>query len=197
MLHKLLLSTAGIYAAYITMSIITEKMYSQLYARYNQDYPSIDPNLPPGRFQYPAVIIWFGALLCAIAGAIISIIKKENANPIPLKEKLILSGLFSGNIVTTNYSLLYISYPVQVIGRNIRFLFVVVIGAFFSRVKHTHTHLKLGKHKVIMAIVITAGVLLFNFAKEVPICLCSPKKIRHHIITSSISGSAIHSWQPR
>lgn len=27
MLHKLLLSTAGIYAAYITMSIITEKMY--------------------------------------------------------------------------------------------------------------------------------------------------------------------------
>jgi hypothetical protein len=76
-----------------------------------------------------------------------------------------LAGLFSGNILTTNYSLLYISYPVQVIGRNIRFLFVVVIGAFFSRVKHTHTHLKLGKHKVIMAIFITAGVILFNFAK--------------------------------
>lgn len=167
MLHKLLLSTAGIYAAYITMSIITEKMYDPSLCRYNQDYPSVDPSLPPGRFQYPAVIIWFGALLCAIAGGIISIIKKEKENPIPLKEKIILSGLFSGNIVTTNYSLLFISYPVQVIGRNIRFLFVVVIGAFFSRVKHTHSHLKLGKHKVIMAIIITVGVLLFNFAKEV------------------------------
>lgn len=104
-------------------------------------------------------------MLCAIAGTIISYFKKEKPNPIPLKEKMILAGLFSGNILTTNYSLLYISYPVQVIGRNIRFLFVVIIGAFFSRVKHTHTHLKLGKHKIIMAIVITTGVLLFNYAK--------------------------------
>lgn len=85
----------------------------------------------------------------------------------------------------------------QVIGRNIRFLFVVVIGAFFSRVKHTHSHLKLGKHKVIMAIVITAGVLLFNFAKEVLIYLFSPKKIRPRIIALTISGLAIRSWQLR
>ena len=106
-------------------------------------------------------------MLCAFAGWIISLIKKEPPCPIPLKEKVVLAGLYSANILSTNYSLLYISYPVQVIGRNIRFLCVVIVGAFFSRVQHAHTHLKLGKHKIFMALVITVGVLLFNFAKEV------------------------------
>ena len=47
-----------------------------------------------------------------------------------------------------------------------RYLFVVVIGAFLSRVNKT-SHLKLGRHKIVMAIVITVGVLLYNFAKGV------------------------------
>lgn len=78
-----------------------------------------------------------------------------------------MGGLFATNMVTTNYALLYISYPVQVIGRNIRFLFVVIVGAFFSRIRKTNSHLKIGKHKIFIASVITVGVLLFNFAKEV------------------------------
>jgi surface polysaccharide O-acyltransferase-like enzyme len=70
------------------------------------------------------------------------------------------------NITTTNTALLYISYPLQVIGRNCRFLFVVIIGALFSRVKKNHKNLRLGNHKIIIASVITVGVLLFNFAKD-------------------------------
>lgn len=76
-----------------------------------------------------------------------------------------MGGLFTTNMITTNYALLYISYPVQVIGRNIRLLFVVIVGAFFSRVQTTHSHIKLGKHKIFIAAIITVGVLLFNFAK--------------------------------
>jgi len=96
---------------------------------------------------------------------------KEPSNPIPVRERFILGGLYMANISTTNYALLYISYPIQVIGRNTRFLFVVLIGAFFSRVHKTHSHLRLGKHKIFMAIVITIGVLLFNFAKAVKLLL--------------------------
>jgi drug/metabolite transporter (DMT)-like permease len=114
-------------------------------------------------------MVWLGALLCSIAGYVISIIKKEQPNPISFKERLVLGGLFTANMVSTNYALLFISYPIQVIGRNIRFLFVVLIGAFFSRIKTGNNHLKLGKHKIFMALVITLGVLLFNFAKGVSI----------------------------
>ena len=73
--------------------------------------------------------------------------------------------LFATNMVTANSALLYISYPVQVIGRNIRFLFVVLVGAFFSRVKKGGAHLKLGRHKIFIAGIITFGVLLFSFSK--------------------------------
>ena len=111
-----------------------------------------------------------GGLLCAFAGYIISIIKKEPPNPISQKERIIMGSLFTINMVTSSYALLYIAYPIQVIGRNIRFLFVVIVGAYFSRIKQLNSHLKLGKHKIYIASIITLGVLLFNFAKEVKIC---------------------------
>ena len=110
-------------------------------------------------------MVWLGCLLCAIAGTLISAVKKEKANPVPMSERAIMGLQFTVNMVTTNYALLYISYPVQVIGRNIRFLTVVIVGAFFSRLGSSNSHLKLGKHKIIIAGIITSGVLLFYFAK--------------------------------
>ncbi len=74
--------------------------------------------------------------------------------------------LYTFNILTANYAMLYISYPIIVVGRNCRFLLVVAIGIFFSRVKK-HKHLNLGSHKIYVALVITAGVLMFNFMKSV------------------------------
>ena len=106
---------------------------------------------------------------------------------------MILSSLYSTNILTTNYCLLYISYPVQVIGRNIRFLFVVLIGAFFSRLRNTaHAHLKLGKHKLFMAIVITIGVLLYNFSKSVYDILFRVNQIRLIDMTLHYNGLDIY-----
>jgi hypothetical protein len=67
-------------------------------------------------------------------------------------------------MTTTNFALLYISYPTQVIARNSRYLFVVLIGSFLSRVPKTDK-LKLPKHKLYVALLITFGVLLFNIMK--------------------------------
>ena len=86
-----------------------------------------------------------------------------------MTERVLLGALFTVNMTTTNYALLYISYPIQIIGRNVRFLFVVIVGALFSRVKKQHDSIRLKKEKIVMAVVITIGVLLFNFAKSVNI----------------------------
>jgi len=67
--------------------------------------------------------------------------------------------------MTTNFALLFLSYPTQVIARNSRYLFVVLVGAFFSRVPNK-ADIKLPKHKLYVAIFITFGVLIFNFMKE-------------------------------
>lgn len=127
----------------------------------------MNEGLPPGKFRFPPLLVWLGGLLCAVAGYIISLIKKEPPNPISQKERIIMGSLFTINMVTSSYALLYIAYPIQVVGRNIRFLFVVIVGAYFSRIKQLNSHLKLGKHKIFIASLITVGVLLFNFAKEV------------------------------
>ena len=68
------------------------------------------------------------------------------------------------NMMATNFALMYISFPTQVIARNSRYLFVVVIGAFFSRVPHK-ADIKLPINKLYVAIWISFGVLLFNIMK--------------------------------
>jgi hypothetical protein len=77
-------------------------------------------------------------------------------------------------MLATNVALLYISYPTQVIARNSRYLFVVLIGTFFSRVPHKDD-LKLPRHKLYVALLITAGVILFNIGK-----ISSSDKADHH-----------------
>ena len=64
-------------------------------------------------------------------------------------------------MLTANYALLYITYLEQALGRNCRYLMVVIVGAFFSRVKKG-SDLKLSPKKILVAAVITTGVLLFT-----------------------------------
>ena len=68
--------------------------------------------------------------------------------------------------MSANYALLYVSYLTQVIGRNCRYLFVVIVGAFFSRVKKGSA-LKIHPKKILVATIITVGVLLFTIMKVV------------------------------
>ena len=58
-------------------------------------------------------------------------------------------------------ALLYITFLQKVVGGNLRYLLVVLIGAFFSRVKKG-SPLELQPKKVIVALVITVGVLMFS-----------------------------------
>jgi hypothetical protein len=49
----------------------------------------------------------------------------------------------------------------QALGRNCRYLTVVIVGAFFSRVKKG-SNLKIPPKKILVAAVITTGVLMFT-----------------------------------
>ena len=119
------------------------------------------------KFQYPELLVWLGALFCTIFGIARSIVTKERTNSIPLKEEGILGLLYTLNILPNNIALLYLPYPVQVIGRQARLLAVVLVGIFFSRVKKAGTGIKLSVGKLATGLIITVGVLLFNFAKDV------------------------------
>lgn len=67
--------------------------------------------------------------------------------------------------MTTQFSLLYVSYLTHVVACNTRYLFVVIIGAYYSRLSKK-SELKLPTYKIIIASVLTVGVLLFNLLKH-------------------------------
>lgn len=74
--------------------------------------------------------------------------------------------LYTLNILAANAALVYVSFLTQTIGRNCRYLLVVIVGAFFSRVT-AKASIKLKPKKVIVALVITAAVMLFTLMKDV------------------------------
>lgn len=78
-----------------------------------------------------------------------------------MKEQLILGLLFTVNMLCANYALLYITYLEQTLGRNSRYLMVVIVGAYFSRIKKG-SDLKLSPKKIVVAAFITTGVILFT-----------------------------------
>jgi hypothetical protein len=77
-------------------------------------------------------------------------------------EQAKLGLLFTLNYLPTIHALLYVSYPVQLVAKNARYLFVVVVGVFFSRVKASR-ELALPARKVYIALLVTAGTLLFMY----------------------------------
>ena len=74
--------------------------------------------------------------------------------------------LFTLNYLPANYALLYMPYHVQVIAKNTRYIFVIIVGAFFSRVKKGEI-LRLPASKMFIATLITAGALIFTLFRAV------------------------------
>ena len=70
---------------------------------------------------------------------------------------------------------MYIPYPIQVVAKNTRYIIVVIIGIFFSRVKKSKER-KLPKSKFVIAVVITLGAVMFMLASSVCYVLCRKKK---------------------
>lgn len=171
MYKKLLLATAGVYVAYLTASVLSERLYWALFIfRYSGfAYPS-NEGAASDLFIYPSLVFTLACLICSIYGFVKSLYFKEKQSPIPLSEQIILGILYTVNALTTNYALLYITYPTQSLGRNLRYLSVIIVGAFFSKIPKSESAAKnvaIGKHKIVVGFLITIGVIAFNVMKFV------------------------------
>lgn len=117
-------------------------------------------------FQYPSLVTWMGCMLCTIYGLIYAEKFDNKPNMIPLKERMRLGLLFTLNYLPTNYALLYISYPLQVVAKNTRYILVVMVGVFFSRVEKSR-ELKLPMSKLFIGVFISLGAGLFMYYESV------------------------------
>jgi hypothetical protein len=74
--------------------------------------------------------------------------------------------LFTLNYLPANYALLFIPYHIQVIAKNTRYIFVIIVGVFFSRVRKGEV-LKLGVSKLFIGMLITSGAVIFTLFRAV------------------------------
>lgn len=117
-------------------------------------------------FEYGDLVIAVSAIFCFLFAFITSKINKEPVNPIPFKEIIRLGILYTINIAALNFSLFYIPYPVRVVGDKLGYLTAVAVGVWFTRVPQK-TGLRLGGEKFIIAMMITAGTMIFAFSYKV------------------------------
>jgi len=144
-------------------------------------------------FEYADLPTGISALFCFVFTFTSSIIKKEGISSIPIKETIILGILYTINVSTLNFALYYIPYPVKVVGDKLGYLTAVIVGVFFTRVAK-NSKFKLGTEKIVIAIMITIGTLIFaSFNKVITLSYRSEKIIFNSIIPTKC-GKGIFSW---
>ena len=116
------------------------------------------------KFKYPDLCVFMSCLLCALFSLGRSKLQKDKVNPIPVREYFVLGTLYTINILASSYALLYISYPERVVTDKCGYLTAVVVGVYFSRIKKSE--MKLKPKKVMIAIIITGGAVMFAFFRE-------------------------------
>lgn len=114
------------------------------------------------KYKYSTSIIIFPTLVSFLYGSAKAMIEKDQMNHVPRKEKSLLGILFFTSIMSANTALLYVSYPLQLLVRNLRLMSIFVVGCFFSRLKKTEGGGHLGLSKLLIGLVITIGVVIFN-----------------------------------
>lgn len=67
---------------------------------------------------------------------------------------------------TYNQAVVYASFPAVVMAKSCSLLSVIIVGVFFSRVKDSK--LKLTHKKLLIGLIATLGIIMFNFFKQTP-----------------------------
>ena len=111
-------------------------------------------------FDCPITVIWIPTAMAWLLGFIINAFNKQ-------KTKMPISNLIACAIVviisTHTYILaIYITnFPIVMMVKSCNIISVVFVGVFCSRVRDKS--LQIGTKKIVLALFITVGILLYNF----------------------------------
>lgn len=83
---------------------------------------------------------------------------------LPWQRCVPISAIINVNMFTYNQAVIYASFPAVVMAKSCSLLSVIIIGVFFSQVKDSK--LKLTHKKLVIGIVATIGIIMFNFFKQ-------------------------------
>lgn len=87
-------------------------------------------------------------------------VRKQRRLTLPIKNNLFCALTVFLSSITNNYAMILVSYPIVVMFKSCNILSVILVGVLCSRV--TDKSLKLGNKKIIVALLVTIGIVMFK-----------------------------------
>ena len=112
-------------------------------------------------FQNTNTFTLIPSLICWLTGNLLN--RNNTSRTVIPNKNLFLSALVSQGSALSFTAAIYItSFPIVMMIKSCNILSVLIVGVFCSRVKDSNQ--KIGAKKLITGVIITIGILLYNFA---------------------------------
>lgn len=138
--------TVGIYACYIGHGLLQEHIYSA----------SFENEGKKEQFRYNMFLVFAQCLVGAWVAFLTMLIYPQPKNNVPQMEYFKISFSYIGAMLSTNYSLLFVSYPIQALAKCCKLIPVMLMRIIINRTRY-----KLAEY--VNVGLITLGITVFNF----------------------------------
>ncbi|UJR09108.1 hypothetical protein I4U23_013355 [Adineta vaga] len=142
---KLFVCFLGIFGAYLLFGIVQESIVKGKYGKND-------------KFTYIISLVFFQCIFNAIVSKVILVIRKTHRDTTPSKMYAFASFTYLFAMLASNYALEFVSYPMQVLGKSVKPVPVMLLGVLVARKRYPLV-------KYLYVLLIVAGVVLFMYKK--------------------------------
>ncbi|CAF1466842.1 unnamed protein product, partial [Adineta steineri] len=142
---KLFACFLGIFVAYLLFGIVQESIVKKKYGEND-------------KFTYILSLVFFQCIFNAIVSKVILVVRNTPRDTTPSKMYAFASFTYLFAMLASNYALEFVSYPMQVLGKSVKPVPVMLLGVLIARKRYPLI-------KYFYVLLIVAGVVLFMYKK--------------------------------
>ncbi|UJR37095.1 hypothetical protein I4U23_029799 [Adineta vaga] len=140
---KLVVSFLGIFISYLIFGIIQESIVKGIYGKND-------------KFTFILSLVFSLCIFNAIVSKIILIVRKSHRDTTPSVMYAFVSFTYLFAMLSSNYALEFVSYPMQVLGKSAKPVPVMLLGVLLARKRYP-------LRKYLYVLLIVFGVILFMY----------------------------------
>ncbi|CAF1435984.1 unnamed protein product [Adineta steineri] len=142
---KLFACFLGIFVAYLLFGIVQESIVKKKYGEND-------------KFTYILSLVFFQCIFNAIVSKVILVVRNTPRDTTPSTMYAFASFTYLFAMLASNYALEFVSYPMQVLGKSVKPVPVMLLGVLIARRRYPLI-------KYFYVLLIVAGVVLFMYKK--------------------------------
>ncbi|CAF0892424.1 unnamed protein product [Rotaria sordida] len=140
---KIFVCFLGIFVSYLVFGIVQESIVKGTYGKND-------------KFTFILSLVFFLCAFNAIVSKTVLVVRKTNRDSTPTKMYAFSSFTYLFAMLSSNYALEFVSYPMQVLGKSVKPVPVMLLGVLVARKRYP-------LEKYFYVLLIVAGVVLFMY----------------------------------